>query len=537
MRATMMTTPLTVTPILRRAAALFGDIEIVSRRPDRQIHRATYADFVRQAARLAGALTRAGLRPGDRVATLMWNHLEHLATYFGVPCAGGVLHTLNLRLHPDEIAYIANHAQDRFLIVDDCLLPLLAKFRAQVPFERVIVVGDRGKVGGDTAWDDFLALAPDDLAANLAALPDLDENAPCGMCYTSGTTGKPKGVVYSHRSNVLHSMVVATVDALAMSQRDTLLPVVPMFHANAWGIPFAATMAGSKVVFPGPYLDAPSLLELMEQEKVTCAAGVPTIWGAILEELEKRPRDLVRGCRMVVGGSAAPEAMIRKFDALGLRVLHAWGMTEMSPVGSVSFLRTTDLASDDAAYKARARQGYPTPFVDIRAIGEDGREIAWDDHAQGELHVRGPWIAASYHERPDGQDRWTADGWFMTGDVVAISPTGSIRIVDRSKDVIKSGGEWISSVDLENALVGHPAVREAAVVAVPHPKWSERPLACVVLKDGAQASADELRAFLAERFAKFQVPDAFVFVDAIPKTSTGKLLKSALRERYAEWTW
>jgi fatty-acyl-CoA synthase len=532
----MMTTPLTVTPILRRAAKLYGDIEIVSRRPDRSLHRGTYADFTSQAAQLAGALRAAGLRPGDRVATLMWNHLEHMVAYFGIPCAGGVLHTLNLRLHPDEIAYIANHAQDRFLIVDDVLLPLYEKFRAQVPFEKVIVVGDRKAAGDHTPWVDFLATAPAGVD-HLAALPDLDENAPLGMCYTSGTTGKPKGVVYSHRSTVLHSMAVSMVDAIGMSQRDVILPVVPMFHANAWGIPYAAIMAGTKLVMPGPFLDPPSLLELMESERVTCAAGVPTIWGGILELLEKQPRKLVPGCRMVVGGSAAPEAMIRKFDALGLRVLHAWGMTETSPLGSVSHLRTTDLATEDTAYAARARQGYPCPMVEIRAVGESGAEIPWDDAAQGELHVRGPWVASSYHERHDASDRWTADGWFQTGDVVALSKHGSIRIVDRSKDVIKSGGEWISSVDLENALVAHPAVREAAVVAVAHPKWAERPLAVVVKKDGAEVSADELRAFLATRFAKFQVPDAFVFIDAIPKTSTGKLLKSALRERFAGWQW
>jgi fatty-acyl-CoA synthase len=533
MRATMMSTPLTITPILRRAARLFGDVEIVSRRPDRSLDRRTYRDFVDASARLAGALTKIGLRPGDRVATLMWNHLEHVATYFGVPCAGGVLHTLNLRLHPDEIAYIANHAQDRFLIVDDVLLPLYAKFAAQVSFEKVIVVGDRKAVtGAQLAWDDLLASAPPDLDA----LPDLDENAPLGMCYTSGTTGKPKGVVYSHRSTVLHSMAVSMVDSIGMSQRDVILPVVPMFHANAWGIPYAAVSAGTKLVMPGPFLDPPSLLELMEGERVTCAAGVPTIWSGILECLEKEKRNLVPGCRMVVGGSAAPEAMIRKFDAFGLRVLHAWGMTETSPLGSVAYLRATDSPTVDASYAARARQGYPVANIEIRAVGEHG-EIPWDDLAQGELHVRGPWVASSYHERPDADDRWTPDGWFMTGDVVAISPHGSIRIVDRSKDVIKSGGEWISSVDLENALVAHPAVREAAVIAVPHPKWAERPLAVVVKKDGVEVSGDELRAFLGTRFAKFQVPDAVVFIDAIPKTSTGKLLKAALRDKYAGWQW
>jgi fatty-acyl-CoA synthase len=533
MRATMMTSPLTLTPILRRAAALFPDIEIVSRRPDRSLHRATYGDFARDAIRLGRALLKGGLHPGDRVATLMWNHVEHLAVYFGVPCAGGVLHTLNLRLHPDELAYIANHAGDRYIVVDDVLLPLFAKFKDRVAFDQVIVVGNRDAAlaAGAIPWADFLATGDDDVLA----LPDLAEDAPLGMCYTSGTTGKPKGVVYSHRSTVLHSMTVAMVDGLGLGQRDCVLPVVPMFHANAWGIPFAAAMVGAKLVMPGPFLDAPSLLELMEGERVTCAAGVPTIWAAILEQLDRAPRALTPGTRMVVGGSAAPDAMIRAFDRHGLRVVHAWGMTETSPLGSVAHVRTSDIG-EAAAYAARARQGTPSPLIELRAIDDRGA-VPWDDVRSGELQVRGPWVASSYHDQPDAADRWTADGWFRTGDVVSINAHGSIKIVDRTKDLIKSGGEWISSVDLENTLVAHPAVREAAVIAVPHPKWSERPLAVVVLRDGATATAEELREFLGAHFAKFQIPDAVVFIDAIPKTSTGKLLKSALRERFAGWTW
>ncbi|HVV84416.1 MAG TPA: long-chain fatty acid--CoA ligase [Kofleriaceae bacterium] len=533
MRATMMDVPLTLTPILDRAARLFGDIEIVSGRPDRSVHRATYADFVDRALRLANALLAAGLRPGDRVATLMWNHVEHLATYFGVPCAGGVLHTLNLRLHPDELAYIARHAGDRFLIVDDVLLPLAAKFRERAGFEKVIVVGDRAAAGADLAWDDFVGGA----APDRAALPVLDEQAPLGMCYTSGTTGQPKGVVYSHRSTVLHSLATLMADGLGITQRDTVLPVVPMFHANAWGIPFGAVTAGAKLVLPGPHLDAPSLLDLMERERVTLAAGVPTIWAMILDQLEHAPRTLQPGCRMVVGGSAAPEAMLRAFDRHGLTVLHAWGMTETSPIGSISYLRTTDLArDDDGRYAARARQGYPCAMVDVRTVGDAG-PVPWDDRTQGELQVRGPWVAASYHEQPDAADRWTDDGWFRTGDVVCMSPEGSIRIVDRTKDLIKSGGEWISSIELENALVAHPAVREAVVVAVPHETWGERPLAVVVLRAGASATAEELRHALAAKFVKFWVPDAVVFVDAIPKTSTGKHLKSAVRDRFKDHAW
>ena len=531
----MMEAPLTLTSILDRAARLFPDIEIVSRRADRSLHRATYADFVDRSLRLASALAGLGLGPGDRVATLMWNHLDHLAAYFGVPCAGGVLHTLNLRLHPDELAYIARHAGDRFVIVDDVLLPLFDKFRDRGGFEKVIVVGDpaRAAAHGDTPWTELLAAAKPDRAA----LPVLDERAPLGMCYTSGTTGAPKGVAYSHRSTVLHSLSTMMADGLGLAQRDTVLPVVPMFHANAWGIPFGAVTAGSKLVLPGPHLDGPSLLDLMEGEQVTIAAGVPTIWAAILEHLDRAPRALAPGCRMVVGGSAAPEAMMRAFDRHGLTVLHAWGMTETSPLGSVSYLRTTDLAKDeDGRYAARARQGYPVAMVDARAVGDQG-EVPWDDATQGELQVRGPWVAASYHEQPDAGDRWTDDGWFRTGDVVTMSPQGSIRIVDRTKDLIKSGGEWISSIDLENALVAHPAVREAVVIAVPHPKWGERPLAVVVLRDGASVTADELREVLAAKFVKFWVPDAVAFVDAIPKTSTGKHLKSAVRDRFKDHAW
>ena len=533
MRATMMDVPLTLTAILDRAARLFPDIEIVSRRPDRSLHRATYRDFVERSLRLANALRAAGLQPGDRVATLMWNHLDHLATYFGVPCAGGVLHTLNVRLHPDELAYIATHAGDRFLIVDDVLLPLFERFRGKTHFERVFVVGDPAKAGADTAFAELLAGA----APDRAALPEVDERAPLGMCYTSGTTGAPKGVVYSHRSTVLHSLSTLMADGLGIAQRDTVLPVVPMFHANAWGIPYGAVMAGSKLVMPGPYLDAPSLLELMEGEQVTIAAGVPTIWAAILEQLDAKHFHLARGLRMVVGGSAAPESMIRAFDRHGLTVLHAWGMTETSPLGSVAYLRSTDAGRDeDGRYAARARQGYPVAMVEARAIGDAG-EVPWDDRTQGELQVRGPWVASSYHAQEDAGDRWTADGWFRTGDVVTVSAEGSLRIVDRTKDLIKSGGEWISSIELENALVAHPAVREAVVVAVPHEKWGERPLAAVVLREGATVTSDELRDALAARFVKFWVPDAVVFVDAIPKTSTGKHLKSAVREKFKDHTW
>jgi fatty-acyl-CoA synthase len=528
--ATMMDGELTLDHLVERAEKCFSSIEVVSRRPDKSIHRTTFGAVCSRARRLAEALARWGLRPGDRVASLMWNHAVHLELYLGVPLAGGVVHTLNLRLHPDDLTYIINHAEDRVLVVDEVLLPLVEKFRARVRLERVVVVPSSG--GGE--YEALLATATGQWTP-----PVLRETDAAGMCYTSGTTGQPKGVVYSHRSSALHAFGTCLADTLAISHCDTLLPVVPLFHANAWGLPHAATMMGTKLVLPGPHLDATSLLELMQSERVTIAAGVPTVWMAILEALEKEPGrwKLVPDLRMVVGGSAAPEAMIRAFDKHGLRVVHAWGMTEMSPVGSVSHLGPDARAlSEDERYSARARQGRPAPWVDIRAVGDAG-EVPWDGVTVGELHVRGPWVASGYYRNQEAMDRWTDDGWFRTGDVVSIDRSGSIRVCDRSKDLIKSGGEWISSVDLENALMAHPCVREAAVVAVPHPKWAERPLAAVVLRDGTVVSASELRDFLAPRFASFWLPEAYVFVESIPRTSAGKFLKSALRERFADWKW
>ncbi|MCS7194652.1 MAG: long-chain fatty acid--CoA ligase [Meiothermus sp.] len=532
MQSTMMNFPLTIPHILERAGKFFPKEEIVTRLPDGSLHRYTYAEFYRRARRLASALKKAGLQRGERVATLSWNTYAHLEAYFGVPVAGGVVHPLNLRLHPSDIAYIAHHAQDRILMVDDVLLGLYEAIRPHVQFERVLVVPLTGRPvpEGLESYEDFLATGDEDFL-----YPELGEEEAAGMCYTSGTTGKPKGVTYSHRSIALHSLASALPDALNLSSRDVLLPVVPMFHVLAWGLPYTGVMVGCKLVLPGPHLDAVSLLDLFESEEVSKAAGVPTVWLGVLQALEKEPtRWRLKPMELVVGGSAAPEAMIRAFDRLGHTVLHAWGMTEMSPLGTVSRLKRHLMGDPEVAYRYRAQQGLPTPWVEIRAVGEQG-EVPWDGRSLGELQVRGPWVAGSYYNLEAESDKWTQDGWFRTGDVVAIDPEGYIRIADRTKDLIKSGGEWISSIDLENALMAHPAVKEAAVIAIPDPKWDERPLAVVVLKEGQTATPEELRAFLEPRFAKWWLPDGYVFVDEIPRTSTGKFLKSKLRETFKDY--
>jgi fatty-acyl-CoA synthase len=536
MLGTMMRCPLSLNGLLERLGTLFASIEVVSRLPGKSVHRTTYGETYRRARALATGLQKAGLQPGDRVATLMWNQYVHLEAYLGVPAAGGVLHTLNLRLAPHELTYIVKHAEDSFLIVDDVLLPLFESFAQQVKVKRVLVVPLSGVPVPPNYenYEEFISTGNGNFR-----YADVDENAAAGMCYTSGTTGAPKAVVYSHRSLVLHAMNFSLPDVCCISQRDTLMALAPMFHVNAHGVPLSAVMAGAKLVFPGRYLDAESILDLFESEQVTFASAVPTVWLGILQALDSNPRrwKLAPHMHGMAGGSAVPESLLRELDLHGIPITHCWGMTETSPIVTASNLKSS-MADwpESRQYEARARQGRPSPFTEVRAMVGD-QPAPWDGTTPGELQVRGPWVAASYYNLPQESDKWTSDGWLRTGDVANIDAEGYIKIVDRTKDLIKSGGEWISSVDLESAIVAHPDVREAAVIAVTHPKWQERPLAVVVPRDGVNLDANALRAFLQTRFANWQLPDAFVFVEQLPHTSTGKLLKSALRKQYQDWNW
>ena len=542
MQTTMMNAPLSLNHLLERAGQIFHGNDIVSRLPDKSLRRHSYGEYYRRTRALAAALQGLGLQKGDRVATLCWNHHAHLECYFGIPAAGGVMHTLNLRLPPEEIGWIAGDAADRFLVIDDVLLPLYQQFAHLHRFERVIVFPFSGAPVAPefTDYEALLAAADPD-AFDYA--PHAEDD-PTSMCYTSGTTGKPKGVVYSHRSTVLHSLVGALPDATAVRNTDVVMPVTPMFHANSWGMPYIAVMVGAKLVFPGPHLHPEDLLDLMQQQPPTLALGVPTIWLAMIQlyEAAQQPNSPHHGrwtlparLRSMVGGAAVPESLIRAFDRHGVWIMQGWGMTETSPVGTLSYPRAElQGASADEKYRRAAMAGVPVPLVDLRIRGEAGQDQPWDGQSVGELQVRGPFITGSYFQVGSPDDKFTPDGWLRTGDVATVDELGFMRIADRTKDLIKSGGEWISSVDLENALMAHPAVAEAAVIAIPDDKWGERPLACVVPKPGEQATPEALNQLLLSKgFAKWQLPERYEFIDAVPRTSTGKFWKLKLRERFS----
>jgi fatty-acyl-CoA synthase len=537
----MMDVPLSINHFLDRAGRLFAANEIVSRLPDKSLRRHTYGEFHRRTRSLGAALQKLGLQKGERVATLCWNHHAHLECYFGIPAAGGVMHTLNLRLSPDEIGWIAAHAKDRFLVVDDVLLPLYKQFAHLHAFVKVIVFPFSGAKVPD-GFEDYELLLEQADHRGFRYAPH-DENDPISMCYTSGTTGRPKGVVYSHRSTVLHTLVASMGDSWGLKSADVVMPVTPMFHANSWGMPYGAVMLGVKMVFPGPHLHPDDLLDLIQQEPPTMALGVPTIWMTLIQAYEASLQDgssnkgrwkLPSGMRSLVGGAAVPEALIRTFAKHGVAIQQGWGMTETSPVCTISYPRAElKDASEDEQFRRAALAGVPVPLVDLRVWGDDG-EQPWDGKSVGEIQVRGPFITGSYHEVATAPDKFTGDGWLRTGDVASVDELGFVRITDRTKDLIKSGGEWISSVDLENAVMAHPAIAEAAVIAVPDARWGERPLACVVKKKGQEVGAEDLDAhLLASGFAKWQLPDRYEWLDAVPRTSTGKFWKLKLREMFA----
>ena len=531
----MMDFPLTLSMVMRRAELLYAQQEIVTREPDKSFHRYTYQDWLRRTKKLAQALQHLGVKEGERVASLCWNHHQHFELYFGVPAMGGVLHTLNLRLGVEDLAYIINHAEDQVLFIDDNVLPLFNQFKERVSFRHIVVISRSGDVP-EGMLDYETLIAPHD--EGQFEYTDWHENKAIAMCYTSGTTGRPKGAVYSHRSTILHAMVSSMTTSLAFSENDTILPVVPMFHVNAWGMPYAAPMVGSKLVFPGPHLDPISLLEDFHQEKVTFSGGVPTIWMGLLKALDENPNtyDLSHVRTLIVGGSAAPKSMIDAFETRhNLNIVQAWGMTEMSPLGTINSLRPhLQTADRETQLNYRAKQGLPANLVEVRVRGEEGL-VDFDGKSMGELEVRGPFIASAYYNAQEGNDKFTDDGWFKTGDVVVIDRDYYVEIKDRSKDLVKSGGEWISSVDLENVLMGHEAVAEAAVFAVAHEKWQERPLAAVVLHEEQSATPEALIDYLSQSFPKWWLPDDVVFMDEIPKTSVGKFKKTVLREQYQDY--
>ncbi|WP_405941940.1 long-chain fatty acid--CoA ligase [Streptomyces sp. NBC_00207] len=543
MLSTMQDVPLLVTRILRHGMTIHGKSQVTTWTGEAEPHRRSFAEIGTRATRLASALRdELGVQQDDRVATLMWNNAEHVEAYFAIPSMGAVLHTLNLRLPPEQLVFIVNHAADRVVLVNGTLLPLLAPLLPHLPtIEHVVVsgIGDRSALDGLNVrvheYEELLEGRPDSYD-----WPELDERQAAAMCYTSGTTGDPKGVVFSHRSLYLHSMQVNMTESMGLTGRDTSLVVVPQFHVNAWGLPHATFMTGVNMLMPDRFLQPAPLAEMIEREKPTHAAAVPTIWQGLLAEVTANPRDLTSMKNVTIGGSACPPSLMEAYDKLGVRLCHAWGMTETSPLGTMAHPPAGLTAEEEWPY--RITQGRFPAGVEARLVGPGGGGfLPWDGESAGELEVRGNWIASSYYGGASGEpfrpeDKFSADGWLKTGDVGVISPDGFLTLTDRAKDVIKSGGEWISSVELENALMAHPEVAEAAVVAVPDEKWGERPLATVVLREGATVNYTGLREFLAQSIAKWQLPERWTAIEAVPKTSVGKFDKKVIRQQYAEGT-
>ncbi len=537
MRGLMMDYPLLISSLIEYAAEYHGSTEIVSRTHDHPLHRYDYREAEERSRRLAKALGRLGVSTGDRIATIAWNDFRHFEIYYATSGMGAVCHTLNPRLFPEQLVYIMNHAEDSWVALDPMFLPLVAALADKLPTVRgYIVLSDEAHMpetslpGEVICYEELIGREDSEYA-----WPRFDENTASSLCYTSGTTGHPKGVLYSHRSTVLHAFGLCMPNAIPIGPRDAVLPVVPMFHANAWGIPYSAAMSGTKLVFPGPKLDGESVHELLAGEKVTMTAGVPTVWLMLLQYLQQSGKTLPDLKRVVIGGSAAPRAMIEAFQQnVGVKVIHAWGMTETSPLGTVgTLLRKHDELSEAERVDLQVKQGRGIWGVELKIVDDEGRELPRDGKAVGELMVRGPWVVGSYHK--SSEDETLRDGWFPTGDIATLDEDGFMQITDRSKDIIKSGGEWISSIELENAVIGHDAIAEAAVIGLPHPKWGERPLLIVVPVKGASPTRDDVIGHLRGKVADWCLPDDVAFVEELPHTAAGKLSKKTLREQFADY--